>query len=96
MSIIVLLLLLAPIPNNSSRVNEPPVTQTPPIMALGSLTTLTMEQHNGRIVATPQDRSMARIYRLCDDSGSPRYLADAILSQMRKEIVQNQVDLCHS
>jgi hypothetical protein len=65
-------------------------------MGLGSLKTLTMEQQNARIVATPQDWSMARIYRLCDDAGSPPYLADTILSQIRKEIVQNNFDPCHS
>jgi hypothetical protein len=38
---------------------------------------------------------MARIYRLCDDAGSPRYLADAIVTQIRKEVVLNNFDPCH-
>jgi hypothetical protein len=93
---------VAPVPNYANRANQPstaPTPHTPLTMAVSrlcSLTTLTMEQQNGRIVATPQDRSMARIYRLCDDSGSPRYLADSILSQIRKEIVQNNFDPCHA
>jgi hypothetical protein len=94
--------VVAPVSNYVNRANEPSTTPTPltPLTiadsCLCSLTTLTMEQQNGRIVATPQDRSMARIYRLCDDSGSPRYLADSILSQIRKEIVQNNFDPCHA
>jgi hypothetical protein len=88
---------VAPVPNYANRANQPSTAPTPPtpltmaVRRLCTLTTLTMEQQNGRIVATPQDRSMARIYHLCDDSGSPCYLADSILSQIRKEIVQNNL-----
>ena len=63
---------------------------------LGECATLTIQQQNNRVVASPQDRSMARIYQLCDRSGSPRYLADAIIQQLRIETTQNGFDPCHA
>ena len=66
---------VVPFPNNETLPNEPTLNQTKPTMAdnqLGSLITLNMEQKNGRIIAKPQNWSMARIYRLGDDLGSPR------------------------
>jgi hypothetical protein len=62
---------------------------------LGQIVTVTIEQQNSRVVATPQDRSMARIYRICDQAGSPCYLADLIIQQLRKETVLNGFDPCH-
>jgi hypothetical protein len=63
---------------------------------LGVVETITMEEQNGMVVATPQDRSMARIYRMFDAAGSPRYLADSVIRQLRKEIYFNQFDPCHT
>jgi hypothetical protein len=69
---------------------------TPADSNLGTVKTITMEQQNSRIVASPQDRSMARIYRLFDNAGSPRYLADTIIRQIRSEMVLNNFDPCDS
>jgi hypothetical protein len=82
-------------PENTHQTTSNNLPPTPSNHQLGTVTTITMEQQNGRIVATPQDRSMAAIYRLIDDAGSPRYLADAIVRQIQKEMVQNDFDPCH-
>jgi hypothetical protein len=63
---------------------------------IGKVVTITMQEQNSRVVATPHDRSMARIYQVCDQAGSPRYLADLIITQLRKETLQNGFDPCHS
>jgi hypothetical protein len=63
--------------------------------SLGQIANVSIEQQNSRVVATPQDRSMARIYRICDQAGSPRYLTDSLIQQLRKEIVLNGFDPCH-
>jgi hypothetical protein len=88
-------------PGNVPQSHDNNLPAIPPLPAmadsrLGTFKTVTMEEQNSRIVATPQDRSMARIYRLCDDAGSPRYLADAIIRQIRNEMVLNDFDPCHS
>ena len=62
---------------------------------LGQIVNVTMKQQNSRVVATPHDRSMAWIYRICDKAGSPRYLADSIIQQLRKESVENGFDVRH-
>lgn len=56
---------------------------------VGRVVTITMESQNNRVVSVPTDRSMARIYLMCDDAGCPRYLADSLITQLRKEIVHN-------
>ena len=38
---------------------------------------------------TKKDRSMMRLYNICDQSGAPRYLMDRVLSQMKSEITRN-------
>ena len=72
------------------------IDPTPMDRHIGTVRTMTIEQQNSRIVASPQDRSMARIYRLLDSAGSPRYLADAVMRQIRTEMVQNNFDPCDS
>ena len=78
--------------------HEPPATLdlNPAENHLGTVRTITIEEQNSRIVASPQDRSMARIYRLLDSAGSPRYLADAVMKQIRTEMVHNNFDPCDS
>ena len=39
---------------------------------------------------------MMRLYSLCDQAGSPRYLMDQVLTQLKREIVQNQFYPSHS
>jgi hypothetical protein len=38
---------------------------------------------------------MARIYCLCGQAGSPRYLGDSILKQLQKEITLNNFNPCN-
>jgi hypothetical protein len=82
----------APAAANDLQATQPPIT--PANRLLGSVQTITMQEQNSRIVASPQDRSMARIYRLLDDAGSPRYLGDAIMRQIRSETLFNNFDPC--
>jgi hypothetical protein len=67
----------APAAVNDLQAAQPPIT--PANHHMGYVQAVTVEEQNSRIVASPQDRSMARIYRLLDDAGSPRYLGDAII-----------------
>ena len=41
---------------------------------------------------TSADRSMMRLYNICDKAGSPRYLMDRLLSQIKIEITRNSFD----
>jgi hypothetical protein len=50
----------------------------------------------GRYCFTNNDRAMMRLYSLCDNAGSPRYLMDQVLAQLRIEISRNQFDPSHS
>jgi hypothetical protein len=45
---------------------------------------------------TNNDRAMMRFYSLCDNAGSPCYLMDQVLAQLRIEISRNQFDPSHS
>jgi hypothetical protein len=45
---------------------------------------------------TKSDRSTMRLYNICDQAGSPRYLMDSLMSQMKTEITRNQFDPLHS
>jgi hypothetical protein len=46
----------------------------------------------GRYCFTNNDRAMMRLYSLCDQAGSPRYLMDQVLAQLKVEISRNQFD----
>ena len=84
---------VAALPSN----DEPPAAERPTVTAtplLGTLRTVTMQEQNSFIVVNPPDRSMARIYRLLDSAGSPRYLGDAIIRQIRSETLLNHFDPC--
>jgi hypothetical protein len=50
----------------------------------------------GRYCFTNNDRAMMRFYSLCDNAGSPRYLMDQVLAQLRIEISRNQFDPSNS
>jgi hypothetical protein len=50
----------------------------------------------GRYCFTNNDRAMMRFYSLCDNAGSPCYLMDQVLAQLRIEISRNQFDPSHS
>jgi hypothetical protein len=41
---------------------------------------------------TMNDHAMTRLYKLCDQSGSPYYLLDQVLAQWMSEITRNQFD----
>jgi hypothetical protein len=84
-----------PPPANTQQNSATNPVPTPLNHPLGTVMNITMEQQNNRIVSTPQDRSMAGIYRICDEAGSPRYLADRIIRQIKKEIILNDFDPCH-
>ena len=49
----------------------------------------------GQYCFTKPDRSMMRLYNICDQAGSPRYLMDKVMSQLNTEISFNQFDPCH-
>jgi hypothetical protein len=57
---------------------------------------LPAEFDKGRYCFTNNDRAMIRFYSLCDNAGSPRYLMDQVLAQLRIEISGNQFDPSHS
>jgi hypothetical protein len=48
-----------------------------------------------RFCFTNNDRSMMRMYNLCDEAGSPRYLMDKLLTQLKVEMTRNQFDPTH-
>ena len=48
-----------------------------------------------RFCFTNNDRSMMRMYNLCDEAGSPRYLMDKLLTQLKLEMTTNQFDPTH-
>lgn len=39
---------------------------------------------------------MMRLYNICDQAGSPRYLLDSLLAQMKTEIRRNKFDPLHT
>ena len=84
---------VAALPGNGVRPAAAPIIVTAPPL-LGTIRTVTMQEQNSFIVVNPPDRSMARIYRLLDDAGSPRYLGDAIIKQIRSETLLNHFDPC--
>jgi hypothetical protein len=44
----------------------------------------------GKIVSvSPCDQSMARFYKLCDDTGAPKFLCDKILAMLQEEMMFN-------
>jgi hypothetical protein len=63
---------------------------------LGTVSNITMKEQRSEVVATPVDRTMSRMYLLCDNAGGPRYLADQIVKQLQQEIIQNGFDPCSS
>jgi hypothetical protein len=50
----------------------------------------------GRYCFTNNDRAMMRLYSLCDQAGSPRYLLDQVLAELKVEISRNQFDPSHT
>jgi hypothetical protein len=62
--------------------------------SLGRVVTITLEDQNNRVVCVPSDRSMARICRMCDEAGCPRYLPDALIKQLRREMTENNFNPC--
>jgi hypothetical protein len=62
--------------------------------SLGCVVTITLEDQNNRVVCVPSDRSMARIYRMCDEAGCPRCLPDALMKQLRREMTENNFNPC--
>ena len=49
----------------------------------------------GQYCFTKHDRAMMRLYSLCDNAGSPRYLMDQIMTRLNTEISSNQFDPAH-
>jgi hypothetical protein len=50
----------------------------------------------GRYCFTNNDRAMMRLYSLCEQAGSPCYLLDQVLAQLKVEISRNQFDPLHA
>ena len=50
----------------------------------------------GRYCFTNNNRAMMRLYSVCDQAGSPRYLMDQVLAQLKVEISRNQFDPSHA
>ena len=50
------------------------------------------DYEKGQYCFTKTDRSMMRFYNICDQAGSPRYLMDKVLGQMRIEMSKNGFD----
>jgi hypothetical protein len=48
-----------------------------------------------RFCFTNNDRSMMRMYNICDEAGSPRYLMDKLLTQLKVEMTTNHFDPNH-
>lgn len=80
-------------PSNGVAAQEPTIEGD---TCLCQVDTITMKDQNSQVVTTPQDRSMARIYRLCDSVGSPQFFGDALINQLRKEMLLNSFDPCHA
>ena len=40
----------------------------------------------------PYDQSMARLYKICDDAGAPKFLCDQVLKALQEEMLSNQFD----
>jgi hypothetical protein len=45
------------------------------------------ERHTWEDVIHPQDRSMCRLYKVCDDAGAPKYLVGRFLDILKDEMV---------
>jgi hypothetical protein len=52
------------------------------------------DYYHGQFCFSSRDCAMMRIYQICDQANTPRYLADKILAQMKIEIQRNDFDPC--
>jgi hypothetical protein len=57
---------------------------------LGSIHTMPFSVQQRRIVISSWDRSMSRLYQICDNARAPRYLCDKIMAQLRHEMTEHQ------
>ena len=62
---------------------------------LGKILQMPFSLQQARTITTPWDRSMAKLYRICDDARAPRYLCDSLMSQLRQEVIENNFDPSH-
>lgn len=62
---------------------------------IGSMHTMPFSVQQKRIVTSPWDRSMARLYKICDNVRAPRNLCDKIMSQLREEMSEQQFNPLH-
>jgi hypothetical protein len=66
-----------------------------PGLQTGEAFVIPSDFQKGRFCFTTNDRSMMRMYNLCDEAGSPRYLMDQLLTQLKVEMKRNQFDPTH-
>ena len=64
-------------------------------LRFGEIFTLPFSLQQARIVTTKWDKSMASLYRICDDARAPRYLCDKLMSQLRHEMLEHSFDPLH-
>jgi hypothetical protein len=57
---------------------------------------VTSDYDKGQYCFTNNDPAMMRLSSLCDQAGSPRYLMDQVLAQLKVEISRNQFDPSHA
>ena len=89
-------------PTTGCRLEAPslqhPTTSTTPVSTQDQLSSeaflVSRDFIKGQYCFTKHDRAMMRLYNLCDQAGSPRYLMDQVISQLNTEITKNQFDPC--
>ena len=66
-----------------------------PGLESGNAFLLPPDFNKGRFCFTKNDRAMMRLYNICDEAGSLRYLMDQILRQLKVESKRSQFDPIH-
>jgi hypothetical protein len=81
-----------PSPSNTVPMQQTPAVSSVPGLESGEAFVIPSDFQKGRFCFTTNDRSMMRMYNLCDEAGSPRYLMDQLLAQLKVEMTSNQFD----
>jgi hypothetical protein len=86
---------LPPPPTSTHRVTHPPIAHSDPCvpsLQSGEVCLVPPNYGKGKHCFTQQDRSMMKLYNICDQAGSPRYLMDKVLHQLKHEVSSNGFD----
>jgi hypothetical protein len=68
---------------------------TTPVTNVGQIFPMPFALQQARTVTTTWDRSMAKMYQICDNARAPRYLCDNLMSKLREEMIENSFDPLH-